>query len=401
MSLDMTAFDAALKVHYTDDRVQNMVYEDAPLLALLPKMEQFGGKNLPIPIWYGNSQNRSASFSTAVGQSSNESIEDFVLTRANDYSVAQIDNETMEASEGNANAFMEAAKTAIDGALHTLSRSLSIALYGTGSGKLGQLSATSGVTTLITLSEPEDVVNFEKGMELVLSTANGGGSVKTGSTIVTGVDRDAGTVTVATSLATFTAVGAVNDYIFAKGDYDAKIKGLLAWIPSTAPSSSAFFGVDRTQDATRLGGIRFDGSAMPIEEALVKAASRAAREGAKPDKCFISYSKYADLENSLGSKVQYVDLKATAEISFRGIQINGPRGPIQVVPDANCPNDRAFMLCMKTWKLYSLKKVPRIIDSDGLKMLRQSTADGVEIRAVYRAQLGCNAPGHNVNIKLA
>lgn len=401
MALDLTSFDAALKVHYTDDRVQNMTYQDAPLLALLPKMEKFGGKNLPIPIWYGNSQNRSATFSTAVAGSSTESIEDFVLTRASDYSVAQIDNETMEASEGNANAFMEAAKTAIDGALATLSRSLSIALYGTGSGSIGQVQTSSFATTTLTLTDAEDVTKFEKGMVIVTSATNGGGSVRTGELTIVGVDRDAGTITTSANLSTGISAIAQNDYIFAKGDYDRKIKGLLAWIPSTAPSSTAFFGVDRTQDVTRLGGIRFDGSAMPIEEALIKAAGRAAREGAKPDYCFLSYSKWTELETALGSKVQYVDLKATAEVGFRGIMINGPRGPIKVVPDADCPNDRAFMLEMKTWKLYSLGKVPRLIDSDGLKMLRQATADGVEVRATYRAQLGCVAPGRNVNVQLA
>lgn len=400
MSLDMTAFDAALKVHYTEDRIKNMTYKDNPFFAMLKKMEDFGGKNLPIPIWYGNSQNRSASISQALSTDSSESLEDFVLTRASDYAVAKIDNETMEASEGNANAFMEAATVAIDGALDTLTRSLAIALYGTGSGKIGQI-ASGQTTATITLSEPEDVVNFEKGQVLVTSTANGGGSVKAGSVTVVGVDRDLGTVTASGLWDAGIGTVAANDYIFMKGDYDAKLKGLLAWLPSSAPSSSPFFGVDRTQDATRLGGIRFDASAMPIEEGLVKSASRAAREGAKPDKCFISYSKYADLENALGSKVQYIDMKVDAEIAFRGIQINGPRGPIQVIPDANCPNDRAFMLQMDTWKLYSLKKVPRLIDSDGLTMLRQATADGVELRAVYRAQLGCNAPGKNCNIKLA
>ncbi len=48
MSLDMTSFDAALKQHYTNDRVENMVYADNPFLAMVPKMTDFGGKNLPI-----------------------------------------------------------------------------------------------------------------------------------------------------------------------------------------------------------------------------------------------------------------------------------------------------------------------------------------------------------------
>ena len=65
MSLDLTTFDAALKQHYTADRVENMVYMDNPFLALVPKMEAFGGRNLPIPLIYGNPQGRSATFSIA------------------------------------------------------------------------------------------------------------------------------------------------------------------------------------------------------------------------------------------------------------------------------------------------------------------------------------------------
>ena len=53
-----------------------------------------------------------------------------------------------------------------------------------------------------------------------------------------------------------------------------KLSGLGAWLPSSAPGSTdSFFGVNRSSDATRLGGIRFDGSSLPLEEALIGAAS--------------------------------------------------------------------------------------------------------------------------------
>jgi hypothetical protein len=63
------------------------------------------------------------------------------LTRARDYSLASIDNETLEASKGNANAFLEAATVEIDGAIHSAARSLSIAMYGSGSGSIGQIAS--------------------------------------------------------------------------------------------------------------------------------------------------------------------------------------------------------------------------------------------------------------------
>ena len=295
---------------------------------------------------------------------------------------------------------MEAATVEIDGAIQSATRSLAISLYGSGSGSIGQVLA--GFTgTSFTLKNIEDVTNFEVGMELAFSTADGGGSVKTGELTVNGINRDTGVITVDAGSGVDGGTGpATNDYIFVEGDYDSKIKGLLAWIPSSAPGATAFFGVNRSVDVTRLGGIRFDGSALPIEEALIGAASRVAREGGKPSHCFMSYSKFADLEKALGSKVQYVDLKANAEIGFRGILINGPRGPIKIIPDQNCPSSRAFMLQLDVWKLYSLGKCPKILDLDGMKFLRESSADAVEVRVGYYAQLGCRAPGYNANINL-
>lgn len=403
MSLDLTSFAAALKQHYTDDRVENMVYMDNPFLAMVPKMEQFGGKNLPVPIIFGNPQGRSATFATAQANQTNSQLKDFVLTRNKDYSIASIDNETLEASKGKPNAFLEAATTEIDGAIQSATRSLAIALYGTGSGSIGQIaSSTTIASPTIILSDAEDVTNFEVGMELVLSDTDGGGAgPRSGTLTVIGVDRDAGTLTLSDDIDNGVATAEVLDYIFVEGDYDQKVKGLRAWIPDSAPTSTLFFSVNRTADVTRLGGIRFDGSALPIEEALVKAASRVAREGGRPDYCFMSYDQFANLENALGSKVQYVDTRVNPEVGFRGILINGPRGPIRVVPDQNCPSSRAFMLQMNVWKLYSLGKAPKILDSDGLKMLRQSSADGVEVRVGYYAQLGCRAPGWNANIQLS
>jgi hypothetical protein len=375
-----------------------MVYKDNPFLAMVAKYEDFGGENLKLPIKYGIPQGRSATFSDAQANKTNTQLKAFLLTRQADYSLASIANETIEASKGNANAFMEAATVEIDGAIESATRSLAIACFGDGSGAIGQVLATTSSVATFTLKQIDDVTNFEVGMQLKLNATKTGSS-GTLSTAVTvdGINRDTGVITLSAS-ASLTA----DHFIYQEGDYDAKIKGLNAWVPSSAPGSTdSFFGVNRSSDATRLGGIRFDGSSLPIEEALIGGASRVAREGGKPDVCFMNYSNFADLEKALGSKVSYVDVKASPEIGFRGILVHGPRGPIKVIPDQNCPKDVAFMLQMDVWKLYSLGKAPKILDSDGLKFLRDSSADSVEVRVGYYAQLGCRGPGYNVRIALA
>lgn len=389
---ESNSFDSALKQHYTGERIENMVYKDNPLFALMPKYESFGGISLKLPIKWGNPMGRSAGFTEAQANETSGKISAFVLTRKKDYAIARIENETIEASKGNANAFMEAATFAIDGAIQAITRSLAVTMYGDGTGSIGSIAVggvdTTGTNDVITLANIQQITNFEVDMELKFA----GGSTK--STVLA-VNRDTGVFEVDTS-----SGATAGDAIYVDGDKDAVYSGIGAWIPSSAPGSTEFFGVNRSLDTDRLGGIRFNGASLPLEEALIGAAARVAREGGKPDYCFMNYSNFADLEKALGSKVAYVEKNIKPEIGFRGILIHGPRGPINVIPDQNCPPDVAYLLQLDTWKLYSLGKAPKILASDGNKMLRVYNQDQLELRVGFYGQLGCRAPGFNARIAL-
>ena len=408
MALDLTSFDAALKQHYTDDRVEDMVYKRNPFLALVSKMEDFGGRNLPIPIIYGNPQGRSKTFSNAKtrGAATSSKITDFVLTRVKDYSIATIDNETLEASKGNQNAFMTAATTEVDGAINSLTRSIAIGCFRDSSAAIGQVLAepsNSAGTFTVTLKQASDVTNYELGMILVIWSAKSGGSQRNsdGSDVnweIVAIDRDSGVLTLS---GTYDGSGtiAANDYLFVEGDRGLGISGIADWIPDTAPTSTLFFQVDRSADVTRLGGLRLDASGVPIEEALIEGDAMIGREGMYIDHYFMNPKKIGDLKKALGTKVQYVNLQANARVSFTGVQIDGEKGPITCLSDFNCPYDRCYGVAMEYWKLYSIGKAVRVIDTDGLQMLRQADSDGVEVRYGFYGNLGTRAPGSSIVLK--
>ena len=402
MSLDLTSFAPALKSYYTRDKVENMVYKDNPFLAMLPKMEDFFGANLPIPIIYGNPTGRSAAFATAQANKNNSLLKAFTLTRARDYSLASIDNETLEAAQSDKGAFMEAATLEINGAMNSCARSLATSLFRDGSGSIGRINSTVAGTTL-TLVTPADIVNFEVGQKIQFSSAATSATLRDAgeALTITTIDRTAGSMGVSANLNTISGITS-QDFINVQGDIEAKVKGLDAWLPTTV-SAASFFGVDRTSDATRLGGVRYDGGSQPIEEALLDGLALCAREGGSPDYAFINYANFSNLEKALGSKVSYVNLspEGLPTVGFRGMLINGPKGPVKVVADQNCQAAVSYLIQMDTWKLYSLGMSPKILDSDGMKMLRESSADSVEIRCGYYAQLGCRAPGFNARITLA
>lgn len=387
---------AILKTLYPSGLPKDATYKDNPLLALMPKATDFYGEDAKAPLKYAPNAGRSSTFATAQSNSTNVKNVAFRYTRASDYAVARITNELILASKNNSGAFVSALKQEIDSAQLNVTNSAAQALYGNGSGVIGQLDATTVLaSTLIKLRNPEDVVFFEVDYRLKLSATNGGGSVRSGVMTVVAVDRELGQVTVDANISTSIAAATVNDFISIEGDYDKKMKGLAGWLPAVAPTSGDnWFGVDRSVDVTRLAGFRGNLSALPIEEALIQGGMKIGRDGGKVDHVFMSFQKYADLTKALGSKVQFVDVIAKdANIGFQGVKVNLGKSIATVIPDRNCPDDKMQMLQLDMWKLHSLEGMPMILDMDGLKMLRVSNDDAAEIRVGYYAQIVSYWPG--------
>lgn len=394
---------AALKELYSGQAVENLVYRDNPFLAMLKKQDDFGGKYYPVPIVTGVSQGRSSVFATAQTNESAPEVEAFQVTRAKDYGIGRIDRETMLASATDKMSFIKGAKFAVDSALKSVTMSLASALFRSGTGTIGKISTIS--TGVITLDDPTTVTQFERNMVLQAAQTDGG-TLEAGLGYVIAVNRAAGTLTVSASAggAAGTPSGwSAGDFLLVEGDKNVKVKGLAAWLPTTAPTGGDnFFGVDRSVDPTRLAGVRYDGSSQSIEEALIDASSLLAREGGMPSVAIMSFASYSALEKALGAKAQYVNMNITASIGFRGIAINGANSQIQVFADRNQVGRTCHLLDMGSWELMSLKPAPHIFDYDGdaSPMLRVGTADAGEVRVGYYANLVCNAPGWNATVAL-
>lgn len=420
---------AALKELYVDnqDFMVDLVYRKNPLLALVPKDESpsgLAGKYIPCPVVYGTGQGRSADFGTSQTNQTAPLDVSYFVYRVKNYQTVSITNELLEATKNDAGAFIDAAKLAMDTGIRNLTNDIALGLFSDGSGARGQISAIS--SGVITLTNVTDVVNFEVNMTLVSYSVSG--TTPTQSTAaalgyVIAVNRTAGTVTVAASgiggsaatptnwSTTFKYLAVQGDITFASGSLAIsssgalKLAGLQAWLPTTAPTAGdSFWGVDRSADPTRLGGVRFDGSSEQIEEALIDASALVAREGGQPEMCFMNFASYAALIKGLGSKVQYVDVEHnSAKIAFKGVQVIGDYGPINVVPDRSCPAQTAYLLTMDSWKLRTLNKCPHILTygMEGLDGIRVYNSDALEVRLGMYGNLICNAPGYNCVVQLS
>lgn len=379
------------------------LYDDCPFFGMVPKKAIFVGKTMEQPVQYsGNAAvgNTFGSVQTAAASSSNQ-YGNFSLTRKKTYAVGTIDREALWASKGDPGSFVRNIKSELDGSLYTMKKRLAAYAYGNGGAALGVVSASATVaSTTLLLSNPNDVINWERGMILRASANDGtSGALRTGTVTITGVNRDSltsGSLTAAANFSTGISAIAAGDYLFNNDDFGNAFTGLAGWVPSSAPSSTAFMGQDRTVD-TRLGGLRFTGTGMPITEVLLNMATLVAREGGKITHFFMHPVQMLNLQLALDSKAVYISGKSSdATVGYDGIKVATPFGWVEVYADPYCPSNRIYGLKMDTWCLYSLGEVPHFVEDDGNQILRMTSEDSFEWRIAFMGQLGCSAPSYNI-----
>lgn len=429
--LDITTAGFALKELYEGQILQNLLYPDNAMYAWLPKKGfDFEGSQYPIPVIYGNPQLISADPAQAFsGTPTSTKGKKFVITRIFKYGAARVSREVFKAAKGDLGAFVDGARMEVDGGYNAWIRRFAVELYRDGTGCIGIVPAGAVVNDaggLLSIgpysggTQGNDIDNFEVGQQLV-AAATVGGSIRTGSMFVVAVDRIGNTINVAatdggagSSPAGLITGLAASDFLFVKGDAangsgsNVCVSGLDAWLPFTIAGGDSFFGVNRSADKQRLGGVHVDGTTgtlagAPLEELLITGAAQCGKFGGKPRTAFSNWELWTAAEKSLGSKVTYdvVSSSDRADITFKSIRIHGGRAPIDLVPDQNAPASRIYMLDQDAVALYPLGELPEIVDDDGVVMLRSSGADAFDIRLAGYAQAGMNGPGKHCVIKTA
>jgi hypothetical protein len=420
---------AALKELYTDDKdyMKNIVYAKNPWLAMIPKNESpdgFAGKYIPVPLEYSNPAGRAHVFANAQNQQTATSVVSYFVYAIQDYQLVTITNLLMEQTKTNAGAFVDEASRTLDNGFRNISNNMAFELFSGGTASRGVISSAgvsySAPTLTFTLANGQAVVQFEVGMVLQASATDGGAALQnTPGTIdaiqITAVNRGTGVISgTVVQGAPQTSWGA-GDYLQVLGDIGIGgastiagllgLSGLAAWIPVVdPPSNDNFWGVNRSADVTRLGGLRYNAQAQSIAEGLTSALALANREGAAPDLIIIDFVSYATLINELGAKVQYVQLEHDeVPVAFEAIHFHSAYGKIPVLADRSQPAQSANVLTVDTFKLRTLGKAPHILTygMEGLEGLRVGNADALEIRIAYYGNVICSAPGYNMNVQLS
>lgn len=390
-SLSFSDISTALNEAYQGGSTDDLLAKDHPLVGLIQRKRDLAESQYRVPVKYLNPQGSSPVFATAQTNASASKATAFVVTPVNVYSVATVDGRLIEQAQmGNAHRFLKELCDNVDGTMTETANRIAFAAYRSDGGAIGTVG--SGTSSPITMLYPEQTDGLEIGMTISANDTNDATSMRSGTGVITAIDRDAGTVTYTGTITSL----AVGDFIFISSFEGASMSGLNAWCPATAPGAGAFFGVDRTASPV-LGGTRVDASAMGPEETFARANARAARNAVKPDVWFVNPSDLATLEISLSSAKSMLE---SDEYKFGYETLTAPGGK-KIIADSDCPRGEMWGVPLKHFGLVSIGDAPKLLDSDGNKLLRAAAADTYEVRVGARLNGFSDYPMGLVRVALA
>lgn len=413
----ITGFDAFLKDNYTSDEIARTVNEDHFFLDDIDTKRRGTGRRWIVPLIDGNPQGLAPTVASAqlgaeqAGAGANITGAAWTINWGDYVGHVDIGDKVIDASASDMGAFFEDMKEEIDGIYRAFADTMSVYLLRGAGHALGQ--AASLTTGVILLAQLSDVVNFERGQILVQSAGDGSTSSDTllgPGTLgyVREVNYNAGTVTVATtsggvagSPTNWTGTG----YLFRQGDFGATayagagsaaaftriLLGFGAWNPATDPTSTLFEGVDRSLNTIRRSGARLlaaEVTGLGIEQRMKRLAVRMSSRAKKAKKGLVHPEQWQALADSLETKgVRNISSTDTVGLfNFESIKLNTPAGPIPIYADKFMDPLAAYMYDPKGIRFATLSGFPKIVNGDGLNMLRKATENTYEYRiAAYPA----------------
>lgn len=405
MAASIAGSVAILKRRYPTGAVPRANFAEFPFMANVEKKEDFEGEDYALPIITENPQGVGTSIGKAQEALAQSNFARFLLTRTEYFGVARVKGQALKAAtKRGGGALVDLWVNEMDGITKTVLKLSEIFGFGTGNAVLGTIASGSGGTT-ITLTVAEDINNFDLGGRYGgVSDTTLNPTIRSGSVVITAIDRSAGTATAAANWSAGITSLVNGDSLVRAGTSgtDAAVAGvaqvpvgLRQWLIGGA-SPGTLYSQNRNADPVRLASQVYDATGIPMENAVIDLESLITIQGQMSKKSlWCNPRDVRQLKKSLNGKVTYPRVKvesSTAGVSFEAIQFEGDYSTINIMTSPFCPKANAFLVDMSTVAAYSAGAMPMMLDFDNVDFLRVSNDDAYEVRVGYYGTFGVNCP---------
>lgn len=376
---------ALFKIHF--DKLSRNVYNSANvLLGRVKKSYDFTGRqrNISIP----------QSFAGGVGSGSlpvanTAQYAEATILAKKLYAVVEIDRESIKAAMSDEGAYVRSLKEVAEKGVESFMRNMSRILFGTGDGKLAAQDGATIPTGVGSLADPYVIVlaadtkdaNIEE-RDLV--------NIDTETTTLEILEYEPATQTVKlVGVSAALAGGSTSSDLFMQGSKDNDPEGLKGVLDAT---SGTKYGIAVKR---RWQSYQIDASAAAISTDIMNDAmlNVEKRTGKVPNLIITSYKQFQKLLQLQEDQKRYpipnragVKDKNGSVLSFSGVQFMSTSGPVPVVAERFCEDDRMYFLNDNHIHIYHRPDFGWF-DDDGTVFLRKADSDAYEAR--YGGYLQC------------
>lgn len=385
------------------DGVEDYLYEDRPLYAMMGKSTDWVGEKLKVTCKYSNGTSVSSKFGTAKKNKRVNKYAQMEVETADLFALWSVDQKLMALSRSEKGALVRYIDESTTDAAEKFRRRTAWQLWGNGGGAAGKVLTVS--TNQVALANPHGVRNFEidDPIEFASDDGRGGAGVYDFVLTITEIDEDDGILVFDSNIPADVQVG---DFLFHEDDYgddDHVIKGVFTYLclekPGTGDEPADIWGMDRTVFPTRLGGHRMTPSAnLTVVEAVKEALTKAYRRNIKTTHIFVSPEVFNEVEMTLDSTVRR-GTQSVGKVGFDTLEFTKQGGgTVSLVQDADIPlgpngGDLIVGLNMPKWKFHSAEEWGQWLNNNGQKMRVEENANSLEGRLGGYGNAYCRAPG--------
>lgn len=398
---------------WPDESLIEEVIDEEPILGMVAKETDWGYGVVHHPLGWGSNQGIGRTAADAKRLKSTASEAEFQIATREMFAFLSLEGKLLRTFEYTKKKalLVDPVKREGEATIDRMKRRFSKAIHGNGVGVIGRIATTSTVNTAtITLSDGNDLKNFEKGTTVQFESTGA-----TGGTL-----RDAGAELEVSSIGTFDSptvtftatanVGvpsiAAGDRIYFTGTYDDDfIIGLDGFLPLHTGSPGTLLTCNRNVNPEFLAGRCITGTNLSVYQRIKKAARIAVDAGEKPDVYLLSTRNFEKFEFEQDNKLQYFKAPAAdvgkykLGVEYGGAIVQGPRGPIKVMPSHWMPDDVERCGRLDTLVMGSIGPLVHWDMGNGPGDLRTEDAtDNRELRAVSDPAFLCKKPGAWVRV---
>ena len=429
--------DAVMKNYYADDtNLLGKMYEGSQTVRTIKRNEAGQGKSFIQPYKVGTSNGVSADFEKAyklaVDQAVGPSFEDTQFTYDDFFAHWSMNiKQKRQMPAVGRGSFINVLRRDMDSTLERLQRVRLRHVFADGNGEIGKVLANAtGPNTGIKfkLTSAVDTIYFEVGTQLeAAATATATAAKKLGSVDVyfkvTKLDRLENEITCALIDDNGVAIAAGNGnsvltkdtYLFQKGDITAiptngtrRMPGFAAWCPETIAANDNFWGMNRSRDRNRLGGVvHAVDTGDPLRQyqnTFIDAAHRQRTLGGRFRQIVMNPLHFKEFVKELGKDTEYKKVDTSGfnkgVPGFRAIQIAYSLGDLMIHQDIHCPTGIAWGYVPSDWQIISLGKFIQTWGEDGRVVDRVQGKNQVTGAMHSYATMICKNPLNLARIKL-